>query len=59
MPISDIQAMVLKQIAANRSPESYLAGATVVHRADDTPRFSQDQRFRMSTIPLVSSPASP
>lgn len=45
MPISDIQATVLRQIAANRSPESYLAGATVLHRADDTPRFSQDLDF--------------
>ena len=45
MPISDIQAMVLKQIAANRSPENYLAGATVIHRTDNTPRFSQDLDF--------------
>lgn len=36
---------MLKQIAINRSPESYLAGATVLHRADDTPRFSQDLDF--------------
>jgi hypothetical protein len=45
MPISNIQAEVLKQIAANRSPESYLAGATVLHRAEDSPRFSQDLDF--------------
>lgn len=45
MPISDIQAEVLKLIAANRSPESYLAGATVIHRDADTPRFSQDLDF--------------
>lgn len=36
---------VLKLIAANRSPENYLAGATVIHRAADTPRFSQDLDF--------------
>jgi hypothetical protein len=45
MPISDIQAKVLKLIAANRSPESYLAGATVINRAAKTPRFSQDLDF--------------
>jgi len=45
MPLSDIQARVLKLIASNRSPESYLAGATVIHRAADTPRFSQDLDF--------------
>jgi len=42
VPISDIQAVVLRCIAANRSPESYLAGATVVHRDRKSPRFSQD-----------------
>jgi len=42
MPLIHVQAQVLKAIAANRSPESYLAGATVLHRDSDTPRFSQD-----------------
>ena len=45
MPLSDIQEEVLRRIAANRSPESYLAGATVLHRAKDTPRFSRDLDF--------------
>ena len=29
---------VLRLIAANRSPDSYVAGATVLHRTEDTPR---------------------
>jgi len=33
---------LLRCIAANRSPESYLAGATVLNRASGSPRFSQD-----------------
>ncbi len=33
---------MLRCIAANRSPESYLAGATVLHRDPKSPRFSQD-----------------
>lgn len=45
MPISDIQAEVLRIIAGNRSPENYLAGATVLHHAEDSPRFSQDLDF--------------
>ncbi|MDY0149002.1 MAG: hypothetical protein RBT03_02815 [Kiritimatiellia bacterium] len=45
MPISDIQADVLRTIAANRSPDSYLAGATVLHRAEESPRFSQALDF--------------
>lgn len=42
MPLTPIQALALRTIAANRSPESYLAGATVLHRDPDTPRFSRD-----------------
>ncbi len=42
MPISDLQAHVLRCIAANRSPQSYLAGATVLHRSSNSPRYSQD-----------------
>jgi hypothetical protein len=45
MPISKVQALILRTIAANRSPDSYLAGATVLHRAADTPRFSRDLDF--------------
>ena len=42
MPLTDLQRKLLKTIAANRSPDSYLAGATIQHRRDDSPRFSQD-----------------
>ena len=42
MPLSTIQADILRLIAANRSPDSYVAGATVLHRAEDTPRYSAD-----------------
>ena len=42
MPLGSPQVELLRRIAANRSPESYVAGATVLHRAADTPRFSED-----------------
>jgi hypothetical protein len=42
MPLTAIQKRILKTIAANRSQDSYLAGATILHRLDDSPRFSQD-----------------
>lgn len=45
MPISDIQKIVLKQLAANRNPENYLAGATVLHRSERSPRYSLDLDF--------------
>jgi hypothetical protein len=42
MPLSPAQAEVLRLIAENRRPDSYVAGATVLHRAETTPRFSLD-----------------
>lgn len=45
MPLTEFQTAVLKILARNRSPESYLAGATVMHRQPDSPRFSQDFDF--------------
>lgn len=42
MPISEIQASVLRVIAKNRSLDSYLAGATVIHAGARSPRLSQD-----------------
>lgn len=45
MPLTDLQRALLKTIAVNRSPDSYLAGATIQHRGDDSPRFSQDLDF--------------
>ncbi|MCH7227079.1 nucleotidyl transferase AbiEii/AbiGii toxin family protein [Haloferula sp. A504] len=42
MPISEFQAEILRCIAANRSPESFLAGATVLHRDKKSPRYSKD-----------------
>ena len=45
MPLTDLQQRVLRLLAANRSPESYVAGSTVIHRAQGSPRFSQDLDF--------------
>ncbi len=42
MPLTEIQATVLRQIARNRHPGSYLAGATVLLRHPASPRTSQD-----------------
>jgi hypothetical protein len=45
MPLTELQARLLRLLAANRSPDSYLAGATVIHQVAETPRFSQDLDF--------------
>ena len=42
MPLTSAQAEILRQIASNRSPESDVADATVLHRDADSPRFSED-----------------
>lgn len=45
MPLTELQQKTLRLLAAHRSPESYLAGATVIHRHAGTSRFSQDLDF--------------
>ena len=42
MPLTPLQARTLRTIACNRSPESYVAGATLLHRGETSPRFSRD-----------------
>lgn len=42
MPLREIERRVLKLLAANRSPDSFVAGATVIHRAPNSPRYSRD-----------------
>ena len=42
MPLTDYQRAVLRLLAANRSPDSYVAGGTVVNQGDATPRYSND-----------------
>jgi len=40
VPLSKLQSDILRSLAARRSPESYVAGSTPLHR--DGPRFSGD-----------------
>ena len=40
VPLSNIQTKILRLIAANRDPESYVAGASPLNR--DAPRISDD-----------------
>jgi len=45
MPLTSIQQRILRLLAEHRNPENYLAGATVLHRASASPRYSQDLDF--------------
>jgi hypothetical protein len=42
MPLGDFEKNILRLLAANRNPESYVAGATVFLRREDSHRQSQD-----------------
>lgn len=42
MPLGDFEGKVLRVLAANRNPDSFIGGATVLHQAADSPRRSQD-----------------
>lgn len=42
MPLTPFQSETLRLLAKNRNPESYIAGATVINRLPDSPRYSSD-----------------
>jgi hypothetical protein len=45
MPLGEFEGEVLRLLAANRNPESFVGGATVLHQGADSPRQSQDVDF--------------
>lgn len=42
MPLTPFQREVLALLAANRNPESHLAGGTAINRSEASPRYSAD-----------------
>lgn len=42
MPIGEFEAKILKLLAVNRNPESFIGGATVLNQLEDSPRTSED-----------------
>ena len=42
MPLKDFEKQILRLLASNRNPDSFVAGATVLLRAADTHRRSED-----------------
>ncbi len=45
MPLTALQGEVLRLLAGNRKPDSYLAGGGALHAAPNSIRFSQDLDF--------------
>lgn len=42
MPLGPFEQEILRVLATNRNPDSYVAGATVLNQSPDSPRASQD-----------------
>lgn len=42
MPIGNFESAILRLLAAQRSPDSYVGGATVLHQSPGSPRASRD-----------------
>lgn len=42
MPLGPFEKEILRVLAANRNPDSYLGGATVLHQSPGSPRTSRD-----------------
>ena len=57
MPIGAFEREVLRVIAANRNPDSYLGGATVLHQAADSPRASRDVDLFHDTVESLTRSA--
>lgn len=55
MPLGKFESEVLRVIAQNRSPESHVAGATVLNRGADTPRISNDIDLFHDTEAILST----
>jgi len=56
MPIGEFEAEILRLLARNRNPESYIGGATVLNQSPDSPRQSEDiDVFHDSEAALVRS----
>jgi hypothetical protein len=59
MPLTELfQEEVLSLIAANRSPDNYVAGAIVIHQQKDSPRFSQDMDLFHDAAEAVAQSAT-
>ena len=58
MPLSPFQREILRLLAGHRNPESYVAGAIVIHRDDQSARFSHDVDIFHDVIESVKQSAA-
>jgi len=58
MPLGDFEKGVLRLLAVNRNPESYVAGATVFLRREDSYRQSRDVDVFHDTVQSLKQAAA-
>jgi len=55
MPLGDFEREVLRLLAANRHPDSFVGGATVLHQSASSPRISKDMDYFHDTAESVAA----
>src|SRR5215216_4880915 len=55
MPLGTFEREILRFLAQNRNPDSFVAGATVLHQAEQSPRISRDIDFFHDTAEAISA----
>lgn len=58
MPLADFEKNILRLLASNRNPESYIAGATVFLRREDSHRQSHDVDVFHDTVQSLTQAAA-
>ncbi len=57
MPLTSFQVQIFQTIAANRNPDSFAAGGIVIHRHENSTRFSDDIDIFQHTAQAVEASA--
>lgn len=58
MPLTEFQREILRFLARNRNPDSYIAGGIVLNQGRETPRFSKDIDVFHDVEAMVAASAS-
>jgi len=55
MPLGDFEREVLRLLAANRNPDSFVGGATILHQSPKSPRSSKDVDYFHDTLESLNA----
>jgi hypothetical protein len=55
MPLGTFEREILRLLAQNRNPDSFVAGATILHHAEKSPRVSRDIDLFHDTAEAISA----